>query len=298
MQRRQFLATAAVAPAAAQTLYAPKGQPAVYTPPHRPHWKLAELKAKHKGRKSWRELIVDDRHLRSEYLYLQPGQGHPRAMHPDTRAWWVVMEGEVRFTFETKAPFVARRRSIVQVPYQTLFQYEAVGSEPALVFETNVAGAKTLYADRKDAPAMRGHDWMAVDVRNRVIGNWQRSNQPLTTYEDMSARLERGELKGTQRVVEDDRGAANFIYGYNSKLPPLDVKARGHYHPEGAEYWLILSGQIRYPIEKVGVVIATEGDVVYVPANTWHAPRWWGEGPACRLAMNGFPYISHLFDPD
>lgn len=297
MDRRHFLSAATAAPCFTQTLYAPKGKPAVYTGPHRPHTKLSELKAKHKGRKSWRELIVDDKHLRSEYLFLAPGQGHPKALHPDTRAWWVVMEGEVRFTFETQAPFVARRGSIVQVPYQTLFEYEVVGTAPALLFETNVAGAKTLYANRKDAPEMPGHEWMEVDVRARVIGQWQRGNKPHTTYDELAAALEKGELKGTLRIVEDDRGTANFIYGYNSKLPPLDEKVRGHYHPEGAEYWLVMSGQIRYPIEKVGVVIAEAGDVVYVPAYTWHAPRWWGEGPSCRLAMNGFPYISHLFDP-
>ena len=40
------------------------------------------------------------------------------------------------------------------------------------------------------------------------------------------------------------------------------------------------------------------GDVVYVPPFTWHAPRWWGDGPSCRQAMNGYPYISHLFEAD
>ena len=57
-----------------------------------------------------------------------------------------------------------------------------------------------------------------------------------------------------------------------------------------------MKGQIRYPIETVGVIIANEGDVVYVPKFTFHAPRWYGPGPSCRLAMNGFPYISHLFE--
>ncbi|MBI3208460.1 MAG: hypothetical protein HYZ37_06120, partial [Candidatus Solibacter usitatus] len=63
-----------------QTLYAPKGKPAQYTPPHKPHTKLSDLKAKHKGQKQWRELIVNDPHLRSEYLFLSPGQGHPKAL--------------------------------------------------------------------------------------------------------------------------------------------------------------------------------------------------------------------------
>jgi hypothetical protein len=65
-----------------------------------------------------------------------------------------------------------RQGSIVQVPYQTLFEYEVAGAAPALIFETNVARAKTLYANRKDAPEMPGHERMEVDVRARVIGEW------------------------------------------------------------------------------------------------------------------------------
>ena len=58
-----------------------------------------------------------------------------------------------------------------------------------------------------------------------------------------------------------------------------------------------MAGQIRYPIEGQGVIIASEGDVVYVPKFTFHAPRWYGQGPSCRLAMNGYPNIAHLFEP-
>ena len=72
-------------------------------------------------------------------------------------------------------------------------------------------------------------------------------------------------------------------------MPQLNEKERGHYHPECAEFWLIMQGQIRYPIEKVGLIIASEGDVVYVPPFTFHAPRFWGDGPSTRLAMNGYP---------
>ena len=127
----------------AQVFYAPKGKPAVYTGPHKAHTKLADLKAKHAGKKQWRELIVDDKHLRSEYLLLPPGYKHPKATHPDTRAWWVVMEGEVRFEIETAESVTAKKGSMVQAPMQTVFSYEVVGDQPALVFETNIAAAKT-----------------------------------------------------------------------------------------------------------------------------------------------------------
>ncbi len=42
--------------------------------------------------------------------------------------------------------------------------------------------------------------------------------------------------------------------------------------------------------------IADAGDVIYVPPFTFHFPRWYGPGPSCRLAMNGFPDIAHLFE--
>ncbi|MGH8245226.1 MAG: cupin domain-containing protein, partial [Gammaproteobacteria bacterium] len=241
------------------------------------------MKAKHAGKQEWRELIVDDEHLRSEYIQARPGFKTRRALHPDTRSWWVVREGEVRFDIESAGVFVAKQGSIVQAPMQTYFQWEVVGSEPALIFETNIAGAKTLYEGDADPPKTAGFDWVKVSFNNRKVGMFEKNNKPHVTFEEVAEGLESGRLKGTQRIVEDARGAANFIYGYNSKLPPLDPKARGHYHPEGAEYWLILKGQIRYPIEKVGVVIANEGDVVYVPRSTFHFPRWWGDGPSCRL---------------
>jgi quercetin dioxygenase-like cupin family protein len=281
-----------------QLLWAPKGEPAVYTAPHKPHTKLSEVLAKNKGKAEWRELVVDDRHLTSSYVQLKPGYKSLKAMYPDTRIWWVVLDGEIRFEIETKEPFVAKKGSMVQAPFQTWFQYEVVGSKPALMFVTTPAGAKLLFDAAAAPPKMPGLEMIQARFNNRVVGQWKHGNVPHITFDEVAAEMESGKRKGTQRIVQDDRGTANFIYGYNSKLPPLDPKVKGHYHPEGAEYWLIMKGQIRYPIEKAGVFVAEEGDVIYVPPYTWHAPRWWGDGPSCRLAMNGFPDISHLFPAD
>ena len=285
--------------ASAQIMWAPKGEPAVYTAAHKPHTKLKEVIAKNKGKAEWRELVVDDKHLTSSYMQLKPGYRSPKALYPDTRVWWVVLDGEVKFDIETKAPFVAKKGSMVQAPYQTWFQYETVGQNPAVMFVTTPQGAKLLFDESVTAPPkMAGMEMVKVRFNNRVVGKWQRGNVAHLTFDEVAAEMESGKRKGTQRIVEDDRGVANFIYGYNSKLPPVDPKVKGHYHPEGSEYWLIMKGQIRYPIEKAGTFVADEGDVIYVPPSTYHAPRWWGEGASCRLAMNGFPDISHLFPPD
>ena len=133
--------------AAAQQLWAPKGQ-SKYVPPHKPHTKLADLKAKHKGKTDWREVIVDDEHLRSEYVYSRPGTKTPRALHPDTRAWWVVMEGEVRFEIEGADPFVARTGSMV-----------ANGAAPvSLTFSATPAATTRLMVGSGRVTAING--WM------------------------------------------------------------------------------------------------------------------------------------------
>jgi len=59
-----------------------------------------------------------------------------------------------------------------------------------------------------------------------------------------------------------------------------------------------MAGQIQYPVEGQPMIIASEGDVVYVPKYTFHAPRFYGEGPSCRLAMNGYANIAHLSEAD
>jgi mannose-6-phosphate isomerase-like protein (cupin superfamily) len=282
--------------ASAQLLWAPKAPPGKYTGPHKPITRFKELKAQHAGQKAWRQVIVDDELLHSEWVQLAPGAKTPRVLHPDTRSWWVIHEGKVKFNIETQEPFVASKGSMVQVPMQTLYDMEVVSDEPALFFETKIANARTVYANEADIPKIPGFEFMPVRITSRVVGQYLRNNKAHTTFDEVAQGLESGKLKGTIKIVEDDRGAANFIYGYEKNLPGIGPRDRGHYHPESAEYWLVMKNQIRYLIEGQGVIIADEGDVVYVPKFTFHMPRWYGAGPSCRLAMNGYPNLAHCFD--
>ena len=293
------LATAfGVATLLGQTFYAPKGKPAQYTNPHKPLTKLTDVKSAHVGQQRWHHTVVDDVHLNSVWVQAQPSDREPQQLHPDTRTWWVIHEGEIRFTIEGQPqPILGRKGSMVQVPMATIFSMETIGDKPSLRFETNIANATTLYVNKAEAPKLAGFDFVpGMFNRKDVIGVYLHGNKPHFTFEEVAEGVDSGKLKGTIRIVQDDRGTANFIYGRNSALPKLDTTVKGHWHPEGAEYWLVMKGQIRYPIEDVGTVIANEGDVVYVPPFTYHAPRWWGEGASCRLAMNGFPNITHLFE--
>ncbi len=99
------------------------------------------------------------------------------------------------------------------------------------------------------------------------------------------------------RSSTDDRSFANIIIG---NYQPPQPGNKGHFHEEGSEFWLIMLGKIRYNIEGLPEFEAEAGDVVYVPRQTWHLASFGGsEGlRSCRLAMNGFPYQAHMFEPD
>src|SRR5215472_14947678 len=92
--------------------------PMTWEAPNRPIWKLAELLAAHEGQPNWSQTVVNDSTLHADYISMGPGVKTPRVFHPDTRAWWVVQDGEIRFNIDGQEPFVAKKGFLVQVPYR------------------------------------------------------------------------------------------------------------------------------------------------------------------------------------
>lgn len=255
-----------------------------YTGIHKPWIKLADLKAKHKGQASWRELLVNDGRLTAEYVAAAPGTKVSRRFHPDTREWFAVVEGEVRVEIEGQEPITATRGSLVNIPRQTIYSVETVGAAPSLRFVLNVAGAKTLYPREGEPPAaVPGSEWTPVRI-NRTPGRYDEFNQPHVNIHQAAAQNEK---YSGGRFVRDDKSEMLIIYGHEKNMPPLDPADQGHFHAESAEAWLVFSGKIRYAFEGQQPFIASEGDVVYVPSNTWHATRFIGDN-ACRLSITEY----------
>ena len=264
----------------------------------KPVTRIGEVMKAHAGKVDWSQVIVEDPLLHADYISLAPGGKVSRRFHPDTRVWWIVTQGQMKVEIEGQDSFVAGKGAMVQVPMQTIYSMETVGDKPAVRLEVNIAHAKTLYPVDVTPPAMPGYNWIKVKL-NRAPAAYDRGNKPVVRLDDLAKEnAEKGHANFNYRFVNDDRGLANVIYGYEKNLPPLNEKDRGHYHPESCEFWLIMAGQIRYPIEGQGAIIADEGDVVYVPMFTFHAPRFHGPGPSCRLAINGYVNIAHLRDAE
>lgn len=268
-----------------------------YPPSQKPIVKLSDIKARHKEEPNWHEVLVDDGRLTGEYWSAAPGTKVARRLHPDTREWFAVVEGEIKVEIEGQTPFTATRGSIVNIPRQTIYALETTGDKPSLRFSLNVSKAKTLYprdpGDAAPSVAAAGTAWLPVTM-NRTPGQYDQFNQPHLNVRESAARNEK--YTGG-RAVRDDKSEMLVIYGHEKNLPPLDPDDKGHFHAESAEFWLVFVGQIRYSFEGQQPFIGSEGDVVYVPANTWHATRFYGAEPACRLSITEYVGNALLLEP-
>lgn len=286
-----FFTAPAVGQEAPLRVLSPKATPAGWTGVHRPHTRLREVLARHEGRADWAETVVDDESLLAQWVSMGPGQKTPRQMNGDTREWWIVQSGTLRFTVEGREPVIATKGFMVQVPYRTLYQIENVGDEPALRFEVNVARARKLYPLDETPVPLPGFDYIPTRVTGGR-GTLDARNRPVLDFNKVVA----GEERGGPFVI-DDRSFANIIIGdYQDPQPG----SKGHFHEEGSEFWLIMLGKVRYNIEGLPEFEAEPGDVVYVPRQTWHLASFGGSEAlrSCRLAMNGFPYQAHMFEAD
>ena len=261
---------------------------------NKPHIKLADLKAKHAGQATWNETVVDDINYHAEYNAAPPGtKVSPRA-RAETREFWVVIEGEIHFNLAGQDPIVATRGSIVQAPRRTLYSFEVAGTGPALWIDVNQQHYKTLFPADGAAPASipgatPGSTIMKVGF-TLAPAPYTGNNKPHFNLHE----AEKNPQFSGQNVVQDDHMWAQAIWGYEKNLPPYDPTDKGHFHMGTAEWWIIMESSIRHNIETVGDFTSSEGDVAYVPPGTWHATRFSGPGPSCRLAISGVQFTNML----
>jgi len=265
-------------------------QPNTWVAPNQPHWKLADLLAKHKGQANWSQTVVDDSSLHADYISMAPGVKTLRQFHPDTRAWWIVQDGQIRFSIEGQEPFVASKGYLVQVPYRNAFSMETVGDKPSLRLEVNIGGAKTMYPVDEKPAAMPGFNFVKVRISGK--GKYDPANKPYIDFNQVVAGTEK-----QRRFVADDRAVANIIIGDPTRQRPAPDTDWGHFHLESSEFWFILLGKMEYKIGSLPIFVADQGDIVYTPRETWHRARFAGTEMACRLAMNGYQDLLHNYQP-
>jgi oxalate decarboxylase/phosphoglucose isomerase-like protein (cupin superfamily) len=223
-------------------LYYPKPDArTAFQPPMKPVTRLAELKEMHAGERRWRERIVDDGNSLAFMVQDPPGTRYERRLYPDSPAWWVVLEGRVRFEIERADGgfeiFEATRGSYVYAPERMLHALEVVGDEPAIRFEVTLAVATPVY-ERRPEVGMPGVTFIPVrlstgpnplDVADPDGEPW-----PLHWNVHELARQNAGRGNWTREVIRKNRARGNLICGYPPANPPV-AGNRGHFHSDFAE---------------------------------------------------------------
>jgi len=262
--------------------------------PNKPLVKLSELRSKHAGQPNWTETVVSDNLFHADYISMAPGAKTPRRFHPDNRAWWIVQDGQIRFTIEGQEPFVASRGFLVQVPHRLVYSMETVGDTPSLRLEVTVANSNTMYPIDETPTPVAGVKYVRAQVAT-VKGSYDKANVPFIDYN--LAIAGNAKTKPNQdQFIGDPHGIANIIRGDPKKQSPAKDSDLGHLHETGPEFWFMLEGQTEFKIGSEPTFVADQGDVVYAPAKTWHRIRFVGNSMSTRLAIVGYPN-SHVFQP-
>jgi len=267
--------------------WSPKPVPATpWNAPQRPIWRLSEILAKHRGQPAWSELIVDDKDFTAKYIAMAPGAPTRPQMWADSRAFWVVQDGQIRFRIQGQPEFVASKGFLVQVPERVSYSMETVGDRPSLRFEVVQHGATPVYPIDVTPPKVPGKNYVKVSFTGQ--GSYDETNKPFLDFQDVVGGRARGGA-----FVKDDKTFANIIRGQGTPPPP--PTNLGHFHVDYNEFWLVMEGKIDYLLEGRPLLTGDVGDVVYAPQGRWHRASWGGTGMSTRLAINPRPNGMHNY---
>jgi mannose-6-phosphate isomerase-like protein (cupin superfamily) len=273
-----------------------------FVAPNKALTKISDLLAKHKGQPNWKEVVVHDHLFHAEYISMAAGAKTPREFHQDHRVWWVVQDGQIRFTIEGQEPFVASKGFLVQVPKRLIYSLETVGDRPSLRFEVTNPSALQMYPADETPTPVPGLKFERARVAS-AKGSYDAANVPYIDYNQVVAGKPLTKRNPTQFIGDAHDGGyvnvgiVNILRGDPKTQKPAQPGDKGHFHLTGPEAWFILEGQNEFLIGDVPLFVANQGDVVYAPAQTWHRPRHVGDSMATRLAIVGYAN-SHVYSAE
>jgi len=234
--------------------WSPKPDKLVPYGKNKPVTRLPAVLAKHKGEARWREQVILTPRYDTKWIQAAPGDKTPVQYYGDDRVFWVVWDGQIRFTIEGQQPFVASKGFLVQVPQRVRYSMETIGTAPSLRFEVTHAGILPLYPGDQAKPAEKsGQHYMKVSTPTQP-DKYDEANRP---YRDFFKEVVAADPVANPKdhlVMADEANMANIIRGKGVPTPP--ASNRGHFHIGHDEFWFILEGRGDFLIEDVGLLTA------------------------------------------
>ncbi len=274
-------------------IWAAKPQAAPFVAPNRPHWKITDILKSHAGQKSWSQLVVRDADgLSASYIQMAPGEKTQSQFFVDSSIWWVVQDGQIRFTITGQAPFIATKGFVVQVPERTAYSMESVGDAPSLRFEVMHTRAVPMYlAEEKPAPR-KGYTYIRSALTGSPPGYGNKK-----PYLDFQKDIVEGGGRAPSGFVRDGETTANIIRGPAVPRPPDSDP--GHFHDGTSEFWFIMEGHLSLLVEGVPFIdSAQQGDILYAPAGRWHRTSFAGTGMGTRISIHPIAVAPSILDPE
>lgn len=268
--------------------------PRAYDTPNKPHWKLADVLAAHKGQADWSHPIVRNRDLEADWRQMAAGRKTESLMYADNATALIVWGGQLRVSIKGQEPFVSAKGGEVHIPFRLPFTLESVGPEPALWLEVHGAGDIPLYltATHPEKPKdVKGFTYIKAALMGGD-GGYKPDDKPyLDYYKDVVGG---GARAGA--FIAGDHLFVNNIRGPGIKTPP--PSDLGHFHFGYDEFWFVMEGNIDYQIEGVPFFTASPGDVVTAAQGRWHRASFGGPvgQMATRVAINPYPRGLHSFE--
>jgi quercetin dioxygenase-like cupin family protein len=254
----------------------PRSEPrAEWVAPMRPHTRLADVLASHKGQAAWSQTMVQDAHWTAKFIQIAPGEKTKKLFYPDTEMFFVVQSGQARVSIDGLEPFIAEKSVLVQLPPRTAITMEVLGNAPLLRFEVTRAGELPVYAIEETPTPIPGYEFVRVGFTGPAT-------PPTLNPDQIYIHFDRDVVSG-KRPAGRFLKAGSLIRGTAIPTPPADDE--GHWHVETSEFYFIMEGQLDYKLEGQPLFTAVQGDVVYVPRGRFHRNNFSGTGTATRLAI-------------